>query len=53
MNKVITIGREFGSGGKYIGEKLAQELGYNFYDKELLKRVAEQKKFESESSLAM
>ena len=29
---VITIGREFGSGGKYIGEKLAEELGIKIYD---------------------
>ena len=33
---VITIGREFGSGGKYIGEKLAEELGIKIYDKEIL-----------------
>ena len=31
---VITIGREFGSGGKYIGEKLAEELGIKIYDKD-------------------
>lgn len=41
-NLVITIGREFGSGGKYIGEKLAERLGIKFYDKELLKRVSEE-----------
>lgn len=33
---VITIGREFGSGGKEIGEKLADTLGIKCYDKELL-----------------
>lgn len=33
---VITIGRQYGSGGKEIGEKLAAELGIPFYDKELL-----------------
>lgn len=43
MNKVITIGREFGSGGKYIGEEIAKRLNYQFYDKELLQRVAKEK----------
>ena len=33
---VVTIGREFGSGGKEIGMKLAEELGVKCYDKELL-----------------
>ena len=39
---VITIGREFGSGGKYIGERLAEELNLKLYDKELLTKVAEE-----------
>lgn len=39
---VITIGREFGSGGKYIGERLAEELNLKLYDKELLSKVAEE-----------
>ena len=39
---VITIGREFGSGGKYIGEKLAEELGIKIYDKEILSKAAEE-----------
>ncbi|MDY4043346.1 MAG: cytidylate kinase family protein, partial [Marinifilaceae bacterium] len=33
---VITIGRQFGSRGKEIGQALAQRLGIAFYDKELL-----------------
>lgn len=33
---VITIGREFGSGGREIGQKLAEQLGVKCYDKELL-----------------
>ena len=32
---VITIGRQFGSGGRSIGEKLAKKLGVKFYDKEV------------------
>ncbi len=39
--KIITIGREFGSGGHEIGMKLAEMLGIPFYDKEILKKVAE------------
>ncbi|MDR1763396.1 MAG: cytidylate kinase-like family protein [Dysgonamonadaceae bacterium] len=35
-NYVITIGRQLGSGGKAVGEKLANELGISCYDKELL-----------------
>ena len=35
-NRIITIGREFGSGGKLIGMKLAERLGVKCYDKELL-----------------
>lgn len=42
MNTVITIGREFGSGGKYIGEKLSKELNMKLYDKELLQKVSEE-----------
>ena len=43
MNKniVITIGREFGSGGREIGCKLSEKLGLPFYDKELISKVTE------------
>lgn len=37
---IITIGRQFGSGGHEVGEKLAKELGIKFYDKELIKLMA-------------
>ena len=40
--KVITISREFGSGGRTIGKKLAEELGINCYDKEIIEHVADQ-----------
>ena len=40
-NIVITIEREYGSGGKYIGEEVAKKLGYKFYDKELLNEIYE------------
>ena len=39
---VITIGREYGSGGKYIGERLSEELNFKLYDQELLTKVAEE-----------
>lgn len=39
---VITIGRQFGSGGKEIGEKLAKDLGIKCYDKELLSVAAKE-----------
>ena len=41
MKRIITISREFGSGGRYIGEMLAKELGFSFYDKEIIAQVAE------------
>ena len=42
---IITIGRQFGSGGREIGEKLAERLGYAFYDKEILTMAAEDSGF--------
>lgn len=40
-NLVITIGRTFGSGGREIGKKLAEELEMAYFDKELLEEVVE------------
>ena len=34
---IITIGRQYGSGGNEIGRKLAEELGIDFYDKNILR----------------
>jgi cytidylate kinase len=45
METIITIGREYGSGGREIGRKLAQELGITFYDKNLLARAAKESGF--------
>jgi len=39
--KIITIGRQFGSGGHLIGEKLAEKLGFSYYDRKLLDLAAE------------
>ena len=40
MNKVITISREFGSGGREIGKRLADELGFTYYDREIVEELA-------------
>ncbi len=42
MSKIITISREFGSGGKYIGELVAKKLGIPCYDDAIVERVAEE-----------
>ena len=39
-NTIVTIGRQFGSGGREVGLRLAEELGVKCYDKELLDRAA-------------
>lgn len=46
--KIITISREFGSGGRLIGKCLAEKLGVPYYDKELLDRIAEESGFSRE-----
>ena len=45
MKTVITIGRQFGSGGREIGEKLAQAYDIKYYDKELIARAAKESGF--------
>ncbi len=40
MNTIITIGREFGSGGRELGRRLAEELGFEYYDKEIISAIA-------------
>ena len=40
MNKIITIGREFGSGGRELGQKLSEILGYAYYDKEIIEEIS-------------
>ena len=41
-NIIITIAREYGSGGRYIGKLVAEKLGIKLYDKEFVKKVAEE-----------
>ena len=44
MNTVITIGRQYGSGGRELGQILAKRLGFEFYDEELVTMAAEKNK---------
>ncbi|OUP52860.1 hypothetical protein B5F17_07700 [Butyricicoccus pullicaecorum] len=44
-NLIITIGRQYGSGGREIGRKLALRLGIPFYDRELISRAAKKSGF--------
>lgn len=48
MKTIITIGRQYGSGGHEIGRKVAEKLGIPFYDKELLTRAAKESGFSKE-----
>mgnify|MGYP004616429651 FL=1 len=42
MNKIVTISREFGSGGKEVGKRLADALGYSYYDSEIITLLAKE-----------
>ncbi len=48
MNRVITISREFGSGGRTIGKKVAEKLGIPCYDAEIIRRIAEENGYSEE-----
>ena len=39
--RIITISREFGSGGRFIGEETAKKLGIAYYDKNIINEIAE------------
>ena len=41
MNKIITIGREFGSGGRELGKRIAENLGFAYYDEEIIEAIAQ------------
>ena len=45
MNRIITISREFGSGGRTVGKKVAEQLGIPCYDSELIQKIAEESGF--------
>ena len=42
MKRVITISREYGSGGRFIGRLAAEKLGFAFYDKDLIELAAKE-----------
>lgn len=42
MPKIITISREFGSGGREIGKRLSEELDFAYYDQEIIKEICKQ-----------
>ena len=41
MNRIITVGREFGSGGREFGKRLAETLKVAYYDEEIIRAIAE------------
>ena len=45
---IVSIGREFGSGGKHIGRALAKELGVNLYDRNIVEKIAAEKEVDAE-----
>ncbi len=51
MKKIITISREFGAGGGTIGRAVADELGYEYYDKAIILRAARESNVDVESML--
>lgn len=46
--KIITISREFGSGGRFIGEEVAKKLGMKYYDRDIIGQIAEKSGFSPE-----
>ena len=46
--RIITISREFGSGGRFIGEEVAKKLGIAYYDKNIINEIAEKSGFSPE-----
>ena len=46
--RIITISREFGSGGRFIGEEVAKKLGVAYYDKDIIGQIAKQSGFAPE-----
>ena len=46
--RIVTISRQFGSGGRELGKRLAEHLGWDYYDKEILERLAADQGLESD-----
>ena len=47
-NRIITISRQFGSGGRTVGKELAAKLGIPCYDAEIITKIAEKSGFDPE-----
>lgn len=41
MGRIVTISREFGSGGRELGKRLAEEIGFSYYDREIITEISE------------
>ncbi|MDO4565447.1 MAG: cytidylate kinase-like family protein [Clostridia bacterium] len=50
MTKIITISRQFGSGGREIGKRLADALGFSYYDREIISSICDKRSTEKEAS---
>lgn len=46
--KIVTISREFGSGGREVGTRLADALGFDYYDREIIAAVADKSSFDAD-----
>lgn len=46
MKNIITITREFGSGGRELAKRLSEELGYKYYDKEIINEMIKKSNFD-------
>ncbi len=49
MNKVITISREYGAGGHTIGKQVAQELGIELYDRDIVRETVQASGYDTET----
>ena len=48
MKRIITIGREFGSGGRELGRRLSEKLHIAYYDQEIITEIAKRTKMSEE-----
>ncbi len=48
MAKIITVSRQFGSGGRELGKRLSDLLGWDYYDREIIQRLSEQQGLDPE-----
>ena len=48
MNKIVTISREFGSGGRELGKRLSDALGVPCYDNEIIEMITKEHGFDAD-----